>query len=115
MLELFSAEVAFVLAWRLTLPMHADHVPAQAALALELFEADVAVKTCALMFSLNVHVSAPGGSKLLTAPLARVRLAHVVDGVDMPGNVGRSGECLATNLAFVVGVLMLGLGVNGQP
>ena len=109
LLELFSAEVAFVLAWRLALPVHADHVPAQAALALKLFEADIAVETCSLMFSLYVHVSAPGGSKLLTAPLTRVRLAPVVDGVDMPSDVGRSGECLATYIAFVVGVLMLGL------
>ena len=114
MLELFSAEVTFVLAWSLTLPVHADHVPAQAALALELLKADIAVKTCALMFSLYMHVSATCGPKLLATPLAGVRLAHVVDGVDMPGNVGRSGEGLATYVAFVVGVLMLGLGVNGQ-
>ena len=52
------AEVATVLV--VSLSMDPYHVAAKTALALELFEADVAVVAGSLMFSLNVHVSATG-------------------------------------------------------
>ena len=42
-----------------------------------------------------------------------VHLSDVVDGVDVPGHVGRSGEGLSADVALVVRVLVLRLRVNG--
>jgi hypothetical protein len=56
--KFFCAEVAAVLV--VPLSVDSDHVTAQTALALELFEADIAVVTGSLMFSLNMHISATG-------------------------------------------------------
>jgi len=53
--ELFGANVARILV--VALPVNAHHVSAQAALALELLEADVAVKSRSLMFSLASQLS----------------------------------------------------------
>jgi hypothetical protein len=56
--KFFCTEVAAVLV--VPLPVDPDHVTAEAALALELFKADVAIVTGSLMFCLNVHISATG-------------------------------------------------------
>ena len=56
--KFFCADVTAVLV--VALPVDPDHVTAETALALELFEADVAVVAGSLMFSLNVHISATG-------------------------------------------------------
>ena len=112
LLELLGANVARVLV--VAMAVDSDHVPTQAALALELLEADVAVVPRSLVLSLLVHVAAAGRPELLSAPLARVELGHVVNGVDVPGDIGGPGEGLVANVALVLGVLMLGLGMNGQ-
>ena len=56
LLELFGAQVTVVLV--LTMTVNPDHVPSQASLAFELFEADVAIVTGPLVFSLHMHVPA---------------------------------------------------------
>ena len=66
------------------------------------------------MLSLVVHVAAAGRPELLSAPLARVELGHVVDGVDVPSDVGRSGEGLVADGALVLRVLVPRLGVDRQ-
>ena len=58
LLELFRTNVARVFVVALT--MDANHVSAQTALALELLEADVTVKSRSVMLGLHVHVSAAG-------------------------------------------------------
>jgi hypothetical protein len=55
LLKYFLAEVATILV--ITLSVDPNHVSTQAALALELFEADIAVIVGSLMMGLNVHVS----------------------------------------------------------
>ena len=112
LLELLSANVARVLVVAVT--VDSDHVSTQAALALELLEADVAVVSRSLVFSLAVHVAAAGRPELFPAPLARVELGHVVNGVDVPSDVRRPREGLVANVALVLCVLMLGLGMDGQ-
>jgi hypothetical protein len=67
--------------------VHTEHVPAEAALALELLEADVAVKLGLVMFGLDVHVTAAGRAELLGAELAWVQLPHTMNGVYVPGNI----------------------------
>ena len=60
LLELLGAECTLVLALdNPTVAVNTKHVPSQAALALELLEADVAVVPGALMLGLDMHISAP--------------------------------------------------------
>lgn len=66
------------------------------------------------MICSHMHVPATSRSKLLATPSAGESLGEVVDGVYMPGHIGCSGEGLVTQLTFVLGVLVLGLGMNGQ-
>ena len=58
--------------------MDSKHVSAQAALPLELLEADVAVVSGSLMLSLDVHITTSRGPEFLAAPLARIHLKKSV-------------------------------------
>jgi len=56
LLELFGTQVTVVLVLAVT--MNPDHVPSQTSLAFKLFEADIAIVTGSLVFSLDMHVPA---------------------------------------------------------
>ncbi len=55
-----------------------------------------------------------GLPEFLPTPLAWVQLGHVVNGVDVTGDVGRTRKWLITNFAFVLCVLVFGFRMNSQ-
>jgi hypothetical protein len=52
--------------------------------------------------------------ELFSAPLAGINFPHAVNGVDVSGDVGRSGKRLSANVALVIRVLVLRLRVDRQ-
>lgn len=111
LLELLVAYLAFV-ELLVALAVDTGHVAAQGAFPLELLHADVAVVTNGLVLGHDVHVPAAGRPELFAAELAGERLGHGVDGLHVPRHVGSPGEALVADLALVVRVLVLGLGMD---
>jgi hypothetical protein len=52
--------------------------------------------------------------EFFSAPLAGINFPHAVNGVDVSGDVGRSGKRLSANVALVIRVLVFRLRVDCQ-
>ena len=89
-------------------------VPVERRLPGELLAAGGTPVADGLVLRRHVHVSPARRPEVFAAPPARERLGVVVDRLDVPGDVGGSGEGLGTNLALVLGRVVLGLAVKCQ-
>ena len=89
-------------------------VPVERRLPGELLAAGRTPVADGLVLRRHVHVSPARRPEVFAAPPARERLGVVVDRLDVSGDVGGSSEGLGTNLALVLGRVVLGLAVKCQ-